>query len=244
MAQQEQIAGELAQQIEQREELLACAEAILADHARQLDRDRSLLATDRQAWDEQKSRERQALEDNRQAAETEIADRRQRLDARQEWIERQKSGLEQVRNEILALHRQSLEMRLIAEQLWSQITAHLAPTEVTQAIAQLRLKLADQYKLEEQDLAARRQELIGLGERIAEQHRELTLLRTGLREWAAARQTEIETQAATLVKRELTLDEQQDNLRHAQQTWQADRRRYEQQIRDLASQLRSLPIAA
>jgi len=135
-------------------------------------------------------------------------------------------------------------MRLLAEQLWSQITGALTPAAVAQAIAQLRLKLAEQYRVEEQQLLARRDELLALGERIAEQHSELTQLRSGLREWAAGRHAEIEQQAATLVQRELALDVQQEDFRQAQQEWKSDRRQYEQQIRDLTTQLRGQPVAA
>jgi chromosome segregation ATPase len=134
-------------------------------------------------------------------------------------------------------------MRLLAEQLWSQITGSLTPAEVSQSIAQLRLKLVDQYRLEEEQLEARRRELVNLSERIAVQHSELEQLRGGLREWATARQSEIERQAAMLVQRELTLDSQQEEFRQTEQRWNSDRRSYEQQIRDLTSQLRTLPIA-
>jgi chromosome segregation ATPase len=173
-----------------------------------------------------------------------LADVRTKLDARQDWIERQKGGLEQVRDEALRLHRQSLEMRLLAEQLWTQISGALTPAEVTQAIAQLRLKLAEQYRLEEQQLVVRREELLKVGEAVAAQHTELEQLRAGLREWVTARQEEIERQAAALVERELSLDAQQDAHRQTEREWQAARRVYEQQIRDLSAQLRSLPLAA
>ncbi len=230
--------------VAEREEQLRAAEQTLQQQADALDADRQALTADRQAWEEQKSRQRQALEEQRQAADAELAERRLRLEARQDWIERQKEGLEQVRGEILALHRQSLEMRLLAEQLWSQISGRLPPAEVTQAIAQMRLKLAEQFKLEEQNLIGRRDELLQIGERIQAQHEELAQLRGGLREWAAARAAEIEAQAAALVQRELALDEQQESFRRAETEWSASRRRYEQQIRELASQLRALPAAA
>ena len=51
-------------------------------------------------------------------------------------------------------------------------------------------------------------------------------------------------QTQALVERELGLDAQQEEFRQAQQQWHADRRGYEQQIRDLTSQLRTLPAAA
>ena len=167
-----------------------------------------------------------------------------RLEARQQWIERQKAGLEQVRDEALRLHRQSLEMRLLAEQVWSQVTGTVSPAEVTQALAELRLKLAEQYKIEEQLLAKRREELLALSEKLAAQHAEISQLRDGVRDWGNARQADIERQAATLVERELALDAQQEEMREREQRWNSDRRRYEQQVRDLSARLRHLPIAA
>jgi hypothetical protein len=228
----------------ERDEQLRAAEKALQQQAAALDADRQALLADRQAWDELKSRQRAALDDQRAGAESELADRRLRLDARQEWVERQKEGLEHVRSEILALHRQSLEMRLIAEQLWSDLSGRLPPAEVTRRIAQMRQKLAEQYKLEDQNLVARRQELLELGERISVQHGELTQLRSGLRDWIAARSAEIEGQAAALVQRELALDEQQEHFRSAELQWSAERRRYEQNIRELSGQLRLQPAAA
>jgi len=242
--QRQQLTQDLEQLAAQRDEQLRAAESLLNEHAQQLERDRTLHIAERQTWEEQKTRQKQAIDELRTSAEAELADRRTRLEARQEWIERQKSGLEQVRDEALRLHRNSLEMRLLAEQLWSQITGSLTPAEVTQAIAQLRLKLAEQYRIEEQQLVSRREELVQLSERIARQHTELEQLRVGLRDWTSARQADIERQAASLVQRELALDTQQDEFHQAEQGWHTDRRRYEQQIRDLTSQLRSLPVAA
>jgi len=240
----EQTGRDLEQIVAQREQQLRTAELLVAEQAKELDRDRTSLVNERRNWEEQRTRQRQAIDELRSSAEAEAADRRTRLEARQEWIERQKAGLDQVRDEALRLHRQSLEMRLLAEQIWSQINRALMPADVAQAVAQLRLKLAEQYRVEEDQLARRQDELIALSEKIAGQHRDLTQLKSGVREWATARQAEIERQAATLVQRELALDAQQEEFRQAAQNWNADRRRYEQQIRDLTAQLRTLPSAA
>jgi hypothetical protein len=228
----------------EREEALASGEKLLVEQALQLDREREVLAADRQVFEQQKIREQDAMEDLRNSAEGELTDRRTRLEARHDWIERQRVGLENVRSEALSLHRQSLEMRLLAEQLWAQITSRLSPAEVTQSLAQLRTKLAEQYRLEEDQLDTKKRELVELAERITGQHQELTQLRKGLREWASARETEIEHQASALVNRELALDAKEDGFRQSHQAWQAERRRYEQKIRELSSQLRPLPAAA
>lgn len=242
--QRTRLEAEFRDLVAQREAELKSSEQLLAEHAALLDHDRAELIADRRAWEEHKSRQRQELDAHKEAVLADLEDRQNRIDARQDWIERQKAGLEQVRSEILGLHRQSLEMRLIAEQLWSQITGRLAPADVTHAVAQLRLKLTEQYKLEEHNLDAKRDELVALGERITAQHAELKQLQAGLREWTTAQQAEIEEQAAALVERELALDADEEQHRQAQHAWQSDRRRFEQQIRDLTAQLRAAPTAA
>ena len=237
--QRETLEAEFRERVAARESDFQTAESMLREHALQLDRDRLALSADRQEWAQQKARQEQALAERQRGVEVDLESEHERLAARQDWIERQKAGLEQVRTEILTLHRTSLEMRLVAEQLWSQIAGRMTPADVTQAVAQIRLKLTEQYRLEEQNLEARREELVALGERIAAQHGELKQLQAGLRDWAAAREAEIEQQAAALVERELALDHHEQQLTGAQRDWQADRRRYEQQIRELSGQLRT-----
>ncbi|MCI0362084.1 MAG: hypothetical protein L0211_26685 [Planctomycetaceae bacterium] len=240
----ERLAREFEQKSADRDQQLAAAERLVAQQSEQLVRDRAELSADGQAWDQRRRDQAQALDDQASRIDAELANHRQRLEGRAEWIERQRAGLEQVRGEITALHRQSLEMRLIAEQLWAQISGRMSPAEVAHAIAQLRLKLAEHYRLEEQSLDAKKQELVQLGERIAQQHRELAQLQGGLKDWSAARQAEIEEHAANLVRREQELEDQQDAFRQARGQWQTERLAYEQQLRELRAQLRGQPIAA
>jgi hypothetical protein len=227
-----------AEQSAVRERQLRQAEQLVAEQSEQFVRDRAELAADRQAWEERRQLQAQSLAEQTQAQQAQLDDQRLRLDSRAQWIERQRAGLDQVRAEITALHRQSLEMRLVAEQLWAQITSRMSPAEVAHSIAQLRLKLAEHYRLEEQALDAKRQELVELADRIGERHRELTVLQGGLKDWSASRQAEIEEQAALLVRREQELEAQQDEFRHARAQWQGERLSYEQQLRELRAQLR------
>jgi hypothetical protein len=240
----EQLQRDFQQRIARREEQLEAAEAMLNEQAAAIERDRADLYTERRDWDEQNKSQRRAIDELRHATEGELSDRRTRLEARQEWIERQKAGLEQVRDEALKLHRQSLEMRLVAEQVWSQITATRSPAELTQSIAAARLQLSEQYRIEEQQLVARREELLELSEKVAQQHQQLVLLRDGVRDWGLARQKEIERQAGALAERETVLDAQHEKLRDRENQWNTQRREYDRQIREFNARLRSLPQAA
>jgi hypothetical protein len=243
-AHRELLEREFEQRITPREGQLEAAEAMLNEQGAAIERDRAALYVERRDWEEQNKRQRQAIDELRHAAEEELADRRTRLEARQEWIERQKAGLEQVRDEALKLHRQSLEMRLVAEQVWSQVTATRSPAELTQAIASARLQLSEQYRMEEQQLVTRREELLELSEKVALQHRDLVQLRDGVRDWGLVRQKEIERQAGALAEREAALDAHEEKLRGRENEWNNQRREYDRQIREFTARLRSLPQAA
>jgi hypothetical protein len=195
-------------------------EEALAAQASQLQLAAAELAADRQAWEERRRLQAAALDQRIKTAEGQLAERRDRQDARDQWLAEQRAGLDQLRGKVVALHRQALEMRLLAEQLWSQTGGRLASLEATQAIAQLRIKLAEHYRLEEQSLSEKREQLVALGQRLTDQHRELGQLREGLKGWLAARQTEIESQAAALAERELALDRQQETLVAERRAWQ------------------------
>jgi hypothetical protein len=192
-------------------------------------------------------RERTALEEHRGAADLELLSRKRELESRETIVERQRVAMEQMRTEIGQVHRQSLEMRLIAEQLWAQITGRLSSAEITRSIASLRLQLSQQYEQEQKALAKQKEELVQLADRLQLQHQLLATERQEVRSWGSARQAGIEQQARQLVEREQQLEAEQQELRSARQLLHDDRRRYEQEIRDLAAQLREAtaePVAA
>jgi hypothetical protein len=240
----ERLAAEYSERWAQREAQLVRAESLLREQSEQLAEGRAALAADRRAWEERREAQENALRQRESAHAAQADEDRERLAARAEWIERERSGIEQVRSEVASLHRQALEMRLAAEQLWSQISGRMSPVEVTQSIAQIRRKLAESYRLEEEELAARRRELIELGGKIADQHRELTLMQTGLKGWLATRQEEIQLETEQLERRAADLTQEQEAIRHARSQWQSQRLRYEQEIRDLSAKLREASAAA
>jgi chromosome segregation ATPase len=217
----ERLAADAKAQAAERDQQLAEREAALAERTEQLDRTAAELAADRQAWEERRRIQSAALDQRIKATEHELAERRDRQDARDQWLQEQRQTLDQLRGEVSAMHRQGLEMRLLAEQLWSQASGRLSPLESTHAIANLRTKLAEHYRLEEATLAEKKQELVAVGQRVTEQHRELSQLREGLKGWLATRQDEIEEQAAALAQREAALDRQHEALIAERRAWKA-----------------------
>lgn len=242
----EQQRQQLEFEIADRRRKLDTGEQLLREHQQRLDQERVDFERHRVQGTTQLQRERAALDEHRGAADLELISRKRELESRESIVERQRVAMEQMRTEISQVHRQSLEMRLIAEQLWAQITGRLSSAEITRSIASLRLQLSQQYEQEQKALTKQKEELAQLADRLQMQHQLLATERQEVRNWGSARQAGIEQQARQLVEREQQLEAEQQELRSARQLLHDDRRRYEQEIRDLAAQLReaTVPVAA
>lgn len=233
-----QIRLELCEAIKEKEESLTAGEIALGEQTLTLENDRQSLARERADWQRQKGADREAIALLKSRAEVELEQRRTRLATRETALEQQQAALDQLRGEITTAHRQSIEMRLMAEQLWAQVQGRMPPLEITQSIAQLRLKLGEQYKMEQRSLGEQKQELLKLAEKIASQSTELRTQRHELQSWFASREEEIERHAEALVIRERELMEQSDKLRDSENRWNSDRRQLEQEVREMRSRLR------
>jgi chromosome segregation ATPase len=211
--QRQQMQAGIDEQLSQRLAELEEDKALLAEKTRALEADRQSLHRERDAWQHQRHQEHQ-----RQAAEQRqtLDDAERRLaavTARESALDTQQAALEQLRSEIMAAHRQVLEMRLIAEQLWAQLKGLMTPAEITQSLAQLRLKLAEQYEQEEKALAERKEELLALADKLAQQHATLKAQRMEFLAWRKSQQEEIAHQAEHLCRRVQELSEEQQRLR-------------------------------
>ena len=231
---------ELEKELSQREKTLSDGESLLAEHTHKLERDEQTLARERADWQRQRAADREAISFQRHRAEAELEQRRTRLAAREQALDKQQAALDQLRSEITSAHRQSIEMRMIAEQLWGQVQGRIPPAEVTQALAQLRLKLSEQYRLEQHGLTQQKEELLSLAEKVAEQSATLRGQRQELQTWFTAREEEIERQAESLVSREQELQDLSDQLGQSATRWQTDRRQLEQQLREAQGRLRAV----
>lgn len=227
-------------ELSRREQALQEGESLLAEHTHALERDQQTLARERADWKRQKDIDIEAIHLQGQRADAELDQRHTRLAAREQALDKQQTAFDQLRSEITAAHRQSLEMRMIAEQLWGQVQGRIPPAEVTQSLAQLRLRLGEQYRLEQHGLTQQKDELLSLAEKVAEQSAALRGQRQELQAWFNAREGEIERQAEALVHREQELQDLSDQLGQSTARWQTDRRALEQQLRDAHSRLRQV----
>jgi chromosome segregation ATPase len=223
--------------VDNAEQMLAERQMHLADQQRELE-------SQQLAFENQVTRERRGLAAQAEESRT-VADQRNRdLDRREQGLDSREQSLERLADELRANQRETLEMRLAIEETWQQLQGALAPAALSRSIAQVRGKLADQFRLQGDELAERRQELDRIRGELADQVAQIDERRSQLQSWLDQQQAEIEKQATRLAARERTLDEQAKGLRDEEQCWQAEREEYQQQIQDLLSKLRAPSRAA
>jgi chromosome segregation ATPase len=214
------------------------AEALLIDGQTELEDTRRRLDSDRRAWQERCEAERQEATQIQVRAELETEKRLHALQARADHLERRSAAVDQLRAEVLRTQRETLELRLATDELWAQMMGAAPPAALSQSLAQIRGKLADQYRLERAEMAAQQQELEMLVARLDEQRERLRQQKQELERWAANRQADMEGQAARLVARENELDRRKAELDGLRLEQQNDRHAYEREIRRLLGQLR------
>lgn len=220
-------------QLEAQLERQAAITGVLEAQLEELRQDRAALDIERLQFDTEVQLTRQDLETERQRVQTEIATGQERLSARREILVHHQAVLEQRREEILKLHRETLEMRLAAEQLWEQMAGSAPPIELAKSLAALRARLDEQYRLARQSLAEQTREMRELGTHVAEQHRSLLRHRDQLQEWATQRQRDFTELSERLARREAALAEQALHLHRERQAWTAARHEQDRQLRQI-----------
>ncbi|MBN2579889.1 MAG: hypothetical protein JXB10_12950, partial [Pirellulales bacterium] len=146
-----------------------------------------------------------------QRALAEVEHKRQALRRRSEHLDRCRAALRRLHDELQQKHRETLENRLAAEELWIQLAGSAPPAELTLALGRIRGQLADQYRLAGAELEERKKELEALHGELAVQCEAFTARKKQYEAWAAARQQQLEIQARRLVAREEDLEELRRN---------------------------------
>ena len=170
--------------------------------------------------------------------------RGQQLDQRENQLEQREASLEAMQVELRGTQREVMEMRLATEETWSQLSGALAPASLARSISQVRVKLADHYRLTLEEIGDRCEQLEEVRSELAEQLKRMTTQRNELKEWAERRERTLEEQAARLIAREQELDRQQHYFENRESEWSLERGDYQSEIRKLLAALREFDVAA
>lgn len=193
-----------------RQRRLVQAEAALEGERLELFECRQKQAAEREALFCRATALRQKLDESRRRAAARIARENALLTRRRKEISGQKRALDETRREVVRIHRETLELRLAIEEIWTQLGTSASPEVLTESLGKARHKLADQYRLAREELATREAELEKIREQLAGEHKELIGRKNELQDWLARRQNELDEQRAALARRQQALEAHED----------------------------------
>ena len=218
-----QDARQLLQSIESRHQRLDEAEKLLATDQDQLARQRQQLTDEQTALAETARANQQKLIALRRRATADHVKMRREMKRHSDELAARRGALERMRAEVARAQQETLEVRLATEELWARLCGTMAPAALTQSLARIRLKLADQQRLARAELVEQRAEVQALSARVAEQHQKLSANREEFQAWATERQQELEKQAGLLAAGEERLEQRLASWNQQQEQWQKSR---------------------
>jgi len=214
----------------QAEDALAVERAELAKARLELTRERESFRREAKIEEQRLSEERCRLEGEFEAKQAVFKQRREDVDSRQQ-------ALKTLRDELRAAQRETLEMRLATEELWARLQGSIPPAALVQAISQTRLQLAEHFRIALGEIAQEKSDLEALRLRVNEQIEKVQRQKGELEHWSHAREQEVGQAAGRLAAREKQLERELAASKKAERKWEADRQRYEKEIRQLTRQL-------
>lgn len=205
-----------------REQTLRQQELLLTHAQSQLATETERVAKSREAHVKQVEARRRELDECETRSEEELAKQQKLLEERSAKLDRRADALEQMRDQLLSLQRETLENRLALEELQSR--EQPAPTPAQRhTLAQIRNDLAEVYRQQQRDLAAREERIAALATHVAEQHRNWSDRSEQLERWTKANEVQLQQQVGQLASRERELAEAGAQLDAQRRLWQNER---------------------
>jgi len=242
--QREQSLADEESRLAERKKQLAEAERRCAELQHQTEQLHQALQKDREEFNEQRRRDRQEMVARERLAQQELDRKRGELARRGEQVDRCRAAMEQLREEVGQMHRSTLEMRMAAEELWSQLAGAAPPAALVRSMGEIRRRLAEHYRGADAELADRKQELVALRVELRRRHEQLAEEKRRLERWLADQEQDVEQRAARLVAREQELDAQQADFRDQAAHWEITRLTMAQEIHRLRRELGAMPTPA
>ena len=214
------------------------AEALLASEQEQTATVRAELDAHERKLKEEQHESRESFAQRRDRIERQLGEKQEELERRGRQLDGRKEALNQLHRQVADTQRETLEIRLATEELWSKLADKMGSAQLTQSVTAIRTRLEENYDGIKAQVDREREELTTLREELAGRYDEFVAQRHESRAWLSRRQEEIEQQAAVLVRREQELDRQQTEIRNDRDVLKRERSDYQQQIRELLSQQR------
>jgi hypothetical protein len=239
----------------QRQQLLRARDR-LDQREESLERERHLIDDLRRALQarggeqqQRSSEDRQAWEQERAAHQADIRRQQDMLALHARNLEARRARLDHLRDDLEQTHRQTLEIRLVVEQLWAQLSQSFGDEATRMRIEQARSELAVSYKSLQSTLDEQRSELEAAEQRLAEQRERFRTERDEFTAWMSQHEQQL-LQREQLLQRDVeSAAEREAEWRTTRERWTLEKIEAESVIRQLLEELdndltRSLPAMA
>ena len=153
-------------------------------------------------------------------------------------LEKRERHLQSLHDQITELHRESLELRVATEQVWTDFRGHMPDEELAKSLAQHRAKLTDHYKLANDELCRRREVLHQLQQHLGRQGEQLRRERLDMQMWIDRQRNEVDAKSASITVREFEFERREAELQRQSITWQKQREDYRHEIEQLGRRIR------
>jgi hypothetical protein len=226
-----------AEALAARQKQLDAMDAAMSAERQALDKFHQQLTVERQLLDEESRAERERSAADQVRLADDIERQRREVEQRAEQTDQAKTALEQFREEVGRMHRETLEIRLATEELWAELSGTAPPAALMRSLGRIRSQLADHYRLANADLHEKKEELERLRNQLSDQYEKLVRRKRQFDKWAADCRDDVERQAARLQARSDELDRRETEMGAIARAGQAEKLELQQEVRRLRSRL-------
>lgn len=220
-------------QVTQLRERLHEAHNMLLNEVEAASQERERLTLLRDQLSDQIARSREQTQEANRQKESEYQSRCEALDARQKRLDRREDIIEQLKADVSRAHRETLEMRLIVEELWGRLARTTAPEELSQGYAKARKSLSDHFQITLDTIAQQTDQLRETGAILESKVNEFNNHRIAFQAWCEQRLQDIETQAARLIARENELIADRQRLYREEEEWRGEKLQLQARMHEL-----------
>ena len=230
--------------IDRRRRQLAQFHVRLRQREESLGRERRLLDDARAALELRRSEEDKAVHHQRaawneesQALRADVRRQQDMLTLHAQNLEARRSRLDELRDALEETHRETLELRLVAEQVWAQLSQTFGEEATRVRVEQARKELLSGYEKSHDSLIEQQQEIIEAETRLEEQRDRFRQEREEFAGWMDERERQLADQERSLQRDLEAAAAAETEWRATRERWTLEKIEAESVIRQLLDEL-------
>lgn len=216
----------------------------LTQREESIDRERHLIDELRRTIlhraEEQEARwaqDRTCWEDECEAHRADIRRQQDMLALHAQNLEARRSRLDQLRDELEQTHRETLELRVAVEQVWTELADTMGEEAARERVEQARAELVSAFDHFEGSLGRQHAEIRAAEQRLTEQRERFRAEREEFTQWMSRRELQLQEREELLQRDVRVASEHEADWRRTRERWTLEKIEAESVIRQLLDEL-------